>query len=322
MRAAFEPVQENCVSEKPVVFISWSGDRSKQVAAALRDWLGDVIQGVTLWMSDQDIKSGSRWLAEIGSTLERARFGVICLTPENTEAPWLLFEAGALARSLDESRVCPYVYGMDKSSVQLPIGQFHSEHADRQGTRALLASINEQLGDDRVPADRLERAFATWWPTLEERLSTLPKSVSVVAPRTSADMLVELINTTRSMSRLLSQRLPAYRGIPRPAEAAEILRVTAMTTTANDLLAALQEDHSLKSTGMRTVGVEYNPDYIRVFATSEYGDVKAEIATRDWFLPHLPERLATLTEHLRDDLAEQLMKKVQDSVKADAPDSA
>ena len=89
------------------IFISWSGPRSKAIAKALNDWMPKVIQGVKPWMSP-DIPSGARWQAEIADRLDKNMVGVVCLTPENLNAPWLLFEAGALSKHVSDSRVCTY----------------------------------------------------------------------------------------------------------------------------------------------------------------------------------------------------------------------
>jgi hypothetical protein len=46
------------------VFISWSGAQSKAAAHALKEWLPDVIQNLSPWMSDLDIAAGRRWSPE------------------------------------------------------------------------------------------------------------------------------------------------------------------------------------------------------------------------------------------------------------------
>jgi hypothetical protein len=89
------------------VFISWSGERSRAVAEALWEWLPNVIQTVNPWVSLADIEKGARWSTEIASQLETCCVGLICLTPENLSAPWLLFEAGAISKTLDKAFVCP-----------------------------------------------------------------------------------------------------------------------------------------------------------------------------------------------------------------------
>lgn len=94
------------------VFISWSGDVSLRVAKALRGWLPKVLQGVTPWMST-DISAGERWNDILHGKLLASNVGVLCLTKENLKAPWLLFEAGALAKHLTEGRVIPYQFPTD-----------------------------------------------------------------------------------------------------------------------------------------------------------------------------------------------------------------
>jgi hypothetical protein len=91
--------------EKLKIFISWSGPRSLAVAEAQRDWLPNVFQMVEPWISAGDIDKGAKWRQAITGELEKSDFGLICLTPENLASPWLLFEAGSLAKK-EESRVC------------------------------------------------------------------------------------------------------------------------------------------------------------------------------------------------------------------------
>ena len=139
------------------VFISWSGLRSERVAVALHDWLPSVIQSVHPFMSASDIDKGSRWPNELATHLNDAQFGLICLTPENLEAPWLLFEAGALSKSIENSRVVPYLYGVSQAQLQGPLAQFQAAAADKSSTLDILKSINETLEGDALDQARLGR---------------------------------------------------------------------------------------------------------------------------------------------------------------------
>jgi hypothetical protein len=63
------------------VFISWSGEQSRQIALALRDWLPKVLQPSKPYMSDRDNEAGTLWDQIISSQLEATDFGIVCLTP-------------------------------------------------------------------------------------------------------------------------------------------------------------------------------------------------------------------------------------------------
>src|SRR5215470_277883 len=93
------------------VFISWSGSRSRALAEVMRGWFPSVLQAVRPYFSPDDVAKGSRWSSEIAKEQEASRVGVLVITPENQEAPWLLFEAGALAKNLERSKVCPVLFG-------------------------------------------------------------------------------------------------------------------------------------------------------------------------------------------------------------------
>lgn len=90
------------------VFLSWSGERSKAVAELLNDWLCCVIQAARPWVSTRDLDRGSLWFGEINEQLKDTSIGIICLTQENRVRPWILFEAGALAKGLSTSQYALY----------------------------------------------------------------------------------------------------------------------------------------------------------------------------------------------------------------------
>src|SRR5215216_5919033 len=124
------------------VFLSWSGDRSKAVADALYNWLPTIIQSVETWMSEHNIDKGTRGIPEISRNLEQTHFGIICLTPENLNAPWLLFEAGALSKSQDDARVWTLLYELEYTDVEGPLSQFQHTRAKKNDVRKLLDAIN------------------------------------------------------------------------------------------------------------------------------------------------------------------------------------
>jgi hypothetical protein len=106
------------------VFISWSGTKSKALAEILKDWLPAVIQAVKPYYTPDDITKGTHWNTEISKKLESCRIGIICLTSDNFNAPWILFEAGALSKNLDKSRVCPILFDLDPADITGPLVQF------------------------------------------------------------------------------------------------------------------------------------------------------------------------------------------------------
>ena len=184
------------------VFISWSGTRSERVAEALRGWLPGVIQSVNPFMSESDIDKGSRWVSELAIHLDNAQFGLICLTEENLRAPWLLFEAGALSKSLENARVVPYLYGFSQAQLQGPLAQFQASVANKSSTLDLMKSMNRASEGDGLDQPRLERAFETWWPELEKAFEDIPDALEETPPpRTDRDILEEILRLSRQGSR-------------------------------------------------------------------------------------------------------------------------
>ncbi len=186
------------------IFISWSGERSKAVAILLKRWIPDVIQQISLWVSYVDINAGARWNNEIQERLSKVKFGIICLTGENTTAPWILFEAGALAKTLEDTYVCPFLIDLKPSDIpDGPLAQFQAKTATREGTWELLLSINAALKEERLSDDKLKRAFDRCWPELEAELSSLPAdSRNERGSRSLDDKIEEILMMMREFKRL------------------------------------------------------------------------------------------------------------------------
>src|SRR6266481_990168 len=184
------------------VFISWSGERSRHVAEALRAWLPMVLQASKPFMSKRDIDKGSRWHVELAKALEVTRVGIICLVPENQTASWLLFEAGALSKTLDRgTRVCTYLLaGLQPQDVTRPLGEFQATKAEKEETRQMIQDINKYLGSP-VSELHLNGTFIALWPRLEVELASLPAPESAIpAKRLVDDIVAEILEQTRSMA--------------------------------------------------------------------------------------------------------------------------
>ncbi len=153
------------------VFISWSGEKSRQVAEQLRDWIPLVIQSVRPYFSPEDIEKGARWSSEIANELSKSEIGIICVTRDNIHRDWLLFEAGALSKAIEKSRVCPILFGITNADISGPLKQFQSCSVSRNDFLRLMNMINNQLGDHKLPAKVLDRAFDLSWNEFEERVN-------------------------------------------------------------------------------------------------------------------------------------------------------
>ncbi|HXF38931.1 MAG TPA: TIR domain-containing protein [Blastocatellia bacterium] len=184
------------------VFLSWSGERSRAIAEALREWIPNVIQAVQPWMSAEDIDKGLRWSSEVAIELEQTRFGIICITPENLGEPWILFEAGALSKLLDKSFVCPFLFGLEPTDVKGPLIQFQATRAEKADVKKLILTLNRAQSDSALSTEKLENAFEHWWPELEKALNRVPVPVGKPkATREVREMVEEILEIVRAETR-------------------------------------------------------------------------------------------------------------------------
>ena len=194
------------------VFLSWSGTRSHKVALVFRDWLPSVIQEIAPYVSSEDIDKGARWSTDIAGELSDSTFGILCVTRDNINAPWLNFEAGALSKTMDKAFVSPFLFDIKRSEVDGPILQFQSTIFEKEDLQKLVTTLNKACDKDSVTADRLNKAFEVWFPTLNDELMKLrelePSTedgedvVEIESPK-AQEILEEILELSRSNQKLI-----------------------------------------------------------------------------------------------------------------------
>ena len=155
------------------VFISWSGQESQKLAEILKGWLPQVIQVVKPYFSPDDIEKGAKWSSEISSELEKSFIGIICLTKSNLHAPWLMFEAGALAKSIEKARVIPLLFGVETVNLQGPLLNFQAATFKQSEIVKIMKTINSALGENALDARVLDAALEKWYPDLESKVRSV-----------------------------------------------------------------------------------------------------------------------------------------------------
>jgi hypothetical protein len=193
------------------VFISWSGAKSRAVAEALRQWLPNVLQGISPFVSSRDLAAGTRWAVEIAEKLKDTEFGLVCVTRENQQEPWLNFEAGAIAKKLEVSRVVPLAIDLAPAEISHPLGQFQATRTSQEGLAEVVKAMNS-ASSSPIPTENLSAAIDKWWPDLEVDLNRIEKNPygedrqPSPPDRSDREMLEEVLDTVRGLSRAAPPR--------------------------------------------------------------------------------------------------------------------
>ncbi|MDQ7961056.1 MULTISPECIES: toll/interleukin-1 receptor domain-containing protein [Flavobacterium] len=185
------------------IFISWSGKDSKEIASALKNWIPTVLQSAKPYFTPSDIEKGSKWESEITKKLNECKVGIICLTAENTEKPWILFEAGALSNKLEKSRVCPILFGLTNSDLKGPLATFQTTEFKKEDFKKLMKTINLLLEDNKISDVIFDEVFEAFFPKLENTIVEILKSknndekIQSIPKRSDRDILEEILELTR-----------------------------------------------------------------------------------------------------------------------------
>ncbi len=175
------------------ILISWAGEPSHQIALILRDCLPPIIPSAIPWVSSEDIPKGTRWGQELAKQLEDTSSGLIVCVPNNVNEPWLNFEAGALSKSVELSRVWTLLFRLTPDQLSGPLTQFQATVFEREDVRKLMRSINETAGAEAILSERLDTNIGAVWPELNSRVQAV-----LAGPAVSAEASTGTGESTRA----------------------------------------------------------------------------------------------------------------------------
>ena len=182
------------------IFISWSGNASREVANALRDWLPKVLAGkVTCFVSSQDIQRGDRGLSVIAGELDSGDFGIVVLTRENLKSPWVHFEAGALGKSLGGSKVAPLLLDVSRTDVTGPLSQFQSTLLGEVDD--MRTFVKEIAAAESLPEASASALFESFWGELHAVVEATAGAHVSETQRSDSSMLEEILQLLRDQAR-------------------------------------------------------------------------------------------------------------------------
>lgn len=184
------------------VFISWSGNQSKEIAEAIRAWLPSVLQTVKPYFTPNDIEKGNRWSSDIANELDSSSVGIFCITRENLNSPWIMFEAGAISKKVDSSLVCPILFGLGNADITGPLTQFQTTLFSKSDMLSLVSTINNANTDNVLEKEVLRDAFDAFWPKLETRINELLTDTAPYSEghsRSDRELLEEVLGLTRNI---------------------------------------------------------------------------------------------------------------------------
>lgn len=202
------------------IFISWSGELSHRVALELRDWLPMVINALEPYVSSKDIEKGADWFADIQKNLVDSRFGIVCVTRENVNKPWILFESGAIVGKLGAAYATPLFIDLSPADVTNPLSKFQGTKIEKDDFLTLLKSINKLLEDKGVTERLLEKSFNRLWNELEEaieKVKTELADLTVKAKTELADSTATEDNPPKRTEReIMEETLEIVRRLAQP----------------------------------------------------------------------------------------------------------
>lgn len=163
------------MDNKTAIFISWSGSESQSIAKNIKEWLlAFFSERIDVFFTPDDIETGRRWSQELAQKLQNCDIGIFIYTRRNLDNLWMAFEAGALSKKIESSRVIPVVFGAHITDINIksPISQFQARRFEQESMLKILEDINNLLPEAKSKDD-LKRHMHFSWNTLENEITRI-----------------------------------------------------------------------------------------------------------------------------------------------------
>lgn len=158
------------------IFLSWSKSKSKAYAEIFRDLAINVLGLLSknIFISSQSISNGEDWWIEIKDALESSEFGIVFVTDENYNNPWLNYESGILQARFQKNSLLPISTTGDakkilQESVPLTKFQFTNAIDDKRLMSNLLVNIADRMSID-VDKKNIDSKLNNYWTEYYQKI--------------------------------------------------------------------------------------------------------------------------------------------------------
>jgi hypothetical protein len=163
------------------LFLTWSGSESREIASTLRTFFQDVLHPVEVFFSEEDIEKGSIWIEELNRHIKESQYCIVCLTNENKNNPWIIFEAGALSNGIARQKVIPCLVNMKLTELEPPLSLFQAITLEKDAISKVVFQING-VSESPKSDDQLRRIFDVCYPDLQTKIDQIREKFSGIAP--------------------------------------------------------------------------------------------------------------------------------------------
>jgi hypothetical protein len=168
--------------KKFTIFISWSRNPAKDIGEKLQTLLKKIFPypNIDFFLSSSgknEIVAGEDFRNKLDNNLMDSNFGILILTKNNFERPWMMFESGALSNGDNKSRIIPIFFNRDSRKIESPIEKFQNVEYNKEGLLKIIFSITKSLFDsnelDNNQKQLLVNQLDTHWESFKKDIDII-----------------------------------------------------------------------------------------------------------------------------------------------------